>query len=113
VASADALRALVAVLVAEQERRRKAQFGGRDPHEWLSDELEQMARRLLGAPRPGDAAMMARLTALARAKDDAGLEAARAKYDLAPMEVVAWLIAARDGEMALDVLGRYVGGIRG
>jgi hypothetical protein len=73
----------------------------------LADALEQMAERLLSTPSPGDAALAKELVALARGKDDAGLEAIRAEYDLAPAEVVAWLIAAGESDTALDVLGRY------
>ena len=98
-----------AMLAAERERRRLLALSppAAEVAAELADALEQMAGRLLGAPRPGDAALAKELVALARAKDDAGLEAVRLKYDLAPAEVVAWLIAAGDGETALDVLGRY------
>jgi hypothetical protein len=50
-ASADALKTLIAALEAEQTRRRKAQFGGHeDPRQWLLDTLRQMAERLAVAP---------------------------------------------------------------
>jgi hypothetical protein len=100
-----------AMLAAERERRRLLALSppADEVMAELGDELEQMAGRLLGAPRPGDAALATKLMALAREKDDAGLEAVRAEYDLAPAEVVAWLIAAGDGETALEVLDRYAG----
>jgi hypothetical protein len=98
-----------AMLAAERERRRLLALSppAAEVAAELIDTLEQMAGRLLGAPLPGDAALAKELMALAREKDDAGLEAVRLKYDLAPAEVVAWLIAAGDGEAALEVLGRY------
>jgi hypothetical protein len=46
-ASADALKALIDALEAEQTRRRKVQFGGHDdPRQWFIDTLQQMAQRL-------------------------------------------------------------------
>jgi hypothetical protein len=45
-ASSDALRALIEALEGEQARRQAARFGGRDPHEWLADTLQQMADRI-------------------------------------------------------------------
>jgi hypothetical protein len=98
-----------AMLTAERERRRLLALSppAAEVAAELADTLEQMAGRLLGAPLPGDAALAKGLVALAREKNDAGLEAVRLKYDLAPAEVVAWLIAAGDGEAALEVLGRY------
>jgi hypothetical protein len=100
-----------AMLAGERERRRLLALSppAAEVATELADALEQMVGRLLGAPRPGDAALAAELVVLAREKDDAGLEAVRLKYDLAPAEVVAWLIAAGDGETALDVLGGYAG----
>jgi hypothetical protein len=99
-----------AMLAAERERRRLLALSppAAEVAAELADALEQMAGRLLGAPLPGDAALAKELVALAREKDDAGLEAVRAEYDLAPAEVVAWLIAVGDRETAFDVLGRYV-----
>jgi hypothetical protein len=98
-----------AMLAAERERRRLLALSrpAAEVAAEFIDTLEEMAARLRGTPRPGDAAMAAELVALAREKDDAGLEAARLKHDLAPAEVVAWLIAAGDGEAAIEVLGRY------
>jgi hypothetical protein len=98
-----------AMLAAERERRRLLALSppADEVLAELVDEFEQMAGRLLRAPRPGDDALVKELVALAREKDDAGLEAVRLKYDLAPAEVVAWLIAAGDRETALDVLERY------
>jgi hypothetical protein len=98
-----------AMLAAERERRRLLALSLPDAEAAvkLVEELEQMAERLLGSPYPGDSALAKKLLALALEKDDAGLEAVRAEYDLAPAEVVARLIAAGDGETALDVLGRY------
>jgi hypothetical protein len=98
-----------AMLAAERERRRLLALSppAAEVLAELIEELEQMAERLLGVPYPGDAALAKKLLALAREKDDAGLEAVRAEYDLAPAEVVAWLIAAGDSETALAVLGRY------
>lgn len=97
------------MLAAERERRRLLALS--PPAAEVAAEfvamLEQMAARLLGALRPGDAALAKELVAVAREKDDAGLEAIRLKSDLAPAEVVAWLIAAGDGEAALEVLGHY------
>jgi hypothetical protein len=99
-----------ALLAAERERRRlmalspSADEAAAD----LVDTLEQMAERLQGSSRPGEPSTLAtELAALAREKDDAGLEPARLKYDLSPAEVVARLIAAGDGEAAFEVLGRY------
>jgi hypothetical protein len=105
----DRARIWFAMLAAERDRRQLLALSppAAEMAADLVDTLEQMAGRLLGAPRPGDAALAKELVALAREKDDAGLEAVRLKYDLAPAEVVAWLIAAGDGETALDVLGRY------
>jgi hypothetical protein len=48
-ASADALKALIEALEAEQARRQKAQFGGQDPREWLFATLRQIAERLATA----------------------------------------------------------------
>ena len=98
-----------AMLAAERERRRLLALSP-TPAEAMADlvdALEQMARRLLGFPRPGDSALATELVALAHAQDDAGLEAVRLKYDLAPAEIVAWLIAAGNGEAAFEALGRY------
>lgn len=97
-----------AMLAAERERRRLLSLSPPAAEAAADlDALEQMAARLLGSPRPGDGAAATELVALAREGDDAGLEAVRLKYDLAPAEVVAWLIAAGDGEAALEALGRY------
>jgi hypothetical protein len=99
----------LAMLAAERERRRLLALSP-PAAEVAADrvaELEQMAVRLLTTARPGDDALVKELMALAHEKDDAGLDAVRLKYDLAPAEVVAWLIAAGEGETALDVLGRY------
>jgi hypothetical protein len=96
------------LLLAEQRRRTPGGAINREAAiEQLLDQLEQMAERLRGSAYPGDGALMEKLLALALEKDDAGLEAARMEYDLAPAEVVAWLIAAGDGATAFDVLGRY------
>jgi hypothetical protein len=105
----DRARIWFAMLAAERERRQLLSLSptADEAAAALVDELEQMAGRLLGTPCPGDSAMVAELVALAREKDEAGLEAARLKYDLAPAEVVAWLIAAGEGETALAVLARY------
>ena len=102
-----------AMLAAERERRRLLALSppADEAAAELLDMLEEMAERLLGAPLPGDAALMKELVALAREKDEAGLEAARAKYDLAPAEVVAWLLGAGDSEAAFEVLGRYAVGM--
>lgn len=104
-----------AMLAAERERRRLLALS--PPAAQVAAEfattLEQMAVRLLGSPQPGDAAMAPELAALAQAKDDAGLEAVRLKCDLAPAEVVAWLIGAGDTEAAFEVLGRYASGDAG
>jgi hypothetical protein len=104
-----------AMLAAERERRRLLALApsADEAAAELVDTLEEMARRLLGAPLPGDAVLTAELVALAREKDDAGMEAARLKYDLAPAEVVAWLIAAGDSEAAFDVLGRHAATVVG
>jgi hypothetical protein len=98
-----------AMLAAERERRRLLALSpsAAEAAAELIDTLEEMATRLIGAPRPGDAALATKLVTLAREKDDAGLKAVRAEYDLAPAEIVAWLIAAGDNETALEVLGRY------
>jgi hypothetical protein len=45
-ASADALKTLIAALETEQARRLAARFGGRDPRTWFLEELQQMAERL-------------------------------------------------------------------
>jgi hypothetical protein len=105
----DRARIWFAMLAAERERRQLLALSptADEAAAALVDELEQMAGRLLGTPCPGDSAMVAELVALAREKDDAGLAAVRLKYDLAPAEVVAWLIAAGDSKAALEVLGRY------
>lgn len=97
-----------AMLAAERERRRLLALSqpAAEAATDLVDALKQMAARLLGSPRPDDDVLATELVALAREGDDAGLEAVRLKYDLAPAEVVAWLIAAGDGEAALEVLGR-------
>jgi hypothetical protein len=62
-ASADALKALVTALVAEQERRQKAHFGGQDPHEWFMAELRAIAERLAAVEGPllDDASIAQRL----------------------------------------------------
>jgi hypothetical protein len=98
-----------AMLAAERERRRLLALSppAAEAAADLADTLEQMAARLLSASRPGDSTLVTELVALACEKDDVGLEAARLKYDLAPAEVAAWLIAAENGEAALEVLGRY------
>ena len=98
-----------AMLAAERERRQLLALSlpAAEVAAELIGTLEQMAGRLLATPRPGDADLVKELVALARENDDAGLEAVRLKYDLAPAEVVAWLGAAGARETALDVLGRY------
>jgi hypothetical protein len=96
------------LLLTEHRRRSPGSILNREAAlAQLLDQLEQMAERLLGAPLPGGIAVVGKLVALAREKDDVGLEAVRAEYDLAPAEVVALLIAAGDRETAFDVLGRY------
>jgi hypothetical protein len=99
-----------ALLSAERERRRLLALSlpADEAAADLVDELEQMAERLQGVSRPGEPSTLAtELVTLAREKDDAGLEAARRKYDLSPAEVVARLIAAGDSEAAFEVLDRY------
>ena len=98
-----------AMLTAERERRRllASSPSAEETAADLLDTVEQMVTRLQGSSRPGDEQMAAELAALARSEDWAGLEAARLNYDLAPAEVIAWLIMAGDSEAGLDVLGRY------
>ena len=97
-----------AMLAAERERRRLLTSRCRPPRRRRTSTRSNRWRRgCWGSPRPGDGAAATELVALARERDDAGLEAVRLKYDLAPAEVVAWLIAAGDGEAALEALGRY------
>ncbi len=98
-----------AMLEAERERRRLAALSppAEEQVAELLDTLQQMGRRLVAAPRPGDMAMAAELVMLAKATDYAGLERVRLAHDQAPAEVVAWLIAVGEGDVALEVLGHY------
>jgi hypothetical protein len=66
-ASPDALKTLIEALEEEQERRRKALYGGHDdPRQWLLEELQQIAGRFAatGGPPKNDSSPMERLAAL-------------------------------------------------
>jgi hypothetical protein len=102
-----------ALLAAERERRRLLALSppADEAAADLVDALEQMAERLLGSSCPGEPSTLATELVTLAPKENAGLEAARLKYDLSPAEVVARLIAAGDGEAAFEALDRYAAAV--